>query len=327
MENLFPHFENYLAYLGNIKWMSTNDPSSIFNKAFRNAHFIESLYSRLNEENRLEEFKYKYYTEYKNEAVSEISNAVIQKACDALLSCAFTNHNRKKTVHAAIMEYIQICGSQRLMICLKTLLAENIALQALTDIVSDPTNFQSPEDHEKTSRKIWMDLLSIIMDLCSETDWHDTCNTLMQSKPGIESLLMITVNDKEDLESKQLSILNQILQHTVNVDSNMEIQNFWKTFINCDRKILIEVFVKYSWFFEEFFEFVVRTAHDFHCSYEREKCEWTGTSWLTYMDLVTFVKWLWNVESSVSDYVQHAVTQTRGQPIWQDVRQEFLTLP
>ncbi|KAF4527120.1 hypothetical protein B566_EDAN016048 [Ephemera danica] len=299
MEDIVKHCENFFNILEIEDWATRVEKVNEIEAAFKLANFISTIFTRLDGDSRLKEFV------ENNEKLRDKKSALKHPFESLLLSLADTED--EELIDLALEKYVKVRGNSDSILNCPLYNVE--LLETLLEVFA------------KSELNVCNEVLDSFERLTIDDDYfNDYVNFVLNDgdKINVTSLLVQCLNTKK--EEIKMKILNHILEKSRDSEDN---KGFWNNFVNCDHKILVKVFQDHSWFFEEFFEFLLHSVQYFKCSFDGGQREWSGHSWLSFDELVKLVQSLWKVDDDVGSYVKQIVSGIEGQPIWKDVLEKL----
>jgi len=329
MECLFDGCDNFVRYLNNQDWViESEDKRLAIKKGLEWANFIEVVHSKLEAEDKLEEFVLGYSEWRQVMGLAPLQFAGFKSACDELLRNILINHtNFTEVVEIALDEYHGQCGEERTLVFLKHFSAESLLLKLFTTFICNKANFEDSETQDRLSKAIWYDIMLRLLPEEISRD-NDRCrkqlNELLDSKTGIETLIFLAILREPHLENLQTAVMSLFQQNMIDVD-NEQLVKFWQNFVRSDSTLLLLLFKRYEEFLEEFFEYFLRFVPDVTREMNEEGDDvWTSSSWLQFQDVVSVIKLLTTCEDKgLSSYVSHIVDSMADLPLWKAVNAQI----
>ncbi|CAB3388139.1 Hypothetical predicted protein [Cloeon dipterum] len=329
MECLFDGCDNFVRYLNNKKWIEeSDDPDGAIRKSFQWASFTEAMYSRLEAEDKVDEFAVKYSAWRDAMSLPKLKYAGFKSACDELLNTILVdNMSDRYVVQTALDAYLEQCGEERTGKFLTRFSAECLLLKLFTNFIVVDGNYEDAETQGRLCKAVWYDAILRMLPqeaTSGEDRWKEHIAQLMRSSKGVETLIFLSIMRDENIAKVSSMVIDRfhlnLACDTVPVEG--AVASFWQNFIRCDKTLLLLMFQNHSDFFEEFFEFFLKFANELR--FDDVQQSWTADNWLEFADVVTLIQALTTCDDqNLSNYCAHIINSMEGNPLWQAVKSQI----
>jgi hypothetical protein len=328
MECLFDGCDNFMRFLNNRDWLiESSDKRLAVQKALQWATFIETIHTKLEAEDKLEEFARRYGRWRQPMVLAPLQFAGFKIACDELTKSILLKHiDHQGIVKIALEEYLKQCGEERTLSFLRVLSAESLLLKLLSIFLCNEDHYDGGAPTlSRLSKAIWYEMfLKLLPEEVErgETDWNSTVDKLIVSKTGVETLIFLTIMSNLHLKTAQKIIISRFNHNLVVEEGDTERFQFWQNFIGCDSVLLCIMFGAHEEFFEEFLEFFIKAGADLKKTInENGDEEWAPSNWLKYEDAVKVAKMLITCDQeSVSSYTTQVLLSSKDEyPLWEEI--------